>query len=181
MKQVIGIRTNGWTAAEERTYQRLQEAFLPEQIFVVIDETTAEVTVPAGVQKIGWNQDFMAHTGVLDYDHFGRGIGWLCGDYFYYAFHQAVAADYYWLIEPDVGMSFPSWSDDFFAKFESSQADGLFANLRLLPEGDYWYQSARLISDQAQGCSFPLNRLSSSAIQQCLQRASAVESAFLGQ
>lgn len=176
--QLIGIRTNTWTERVATMYRQLQAAFSPESIFVIMDETKGEVPVPDGIQKIGWNQAAMTRWGVLDYNHFNRGIGWLCGDYFYYAFQEAVAADFYWLIEPDVGLHFSDCGRDFFAHFKTSQDPVWLAHYRQLPPDDYWYASACLISHEAYGCLFPLNRLSASAITICLKERQRLSRLF---
>lgn len=175
--QVIGIRTHRWTELEETLYHKLHDAFSPEQIFVIVDETQGPVEVPNHVQKIGWDKEFIATQGLLDYDYFQRGIGWLCGDYFYYAFQQAVLADYYWLIEPDVSLTFDSWHEEFFNPCHAIEAGALLGHFRAVPENDDWYQAARLMAEEVYTCSFPLNRLSYQAIHRCFlerQRLSAL-------
>lgn len=165
-KTVIGIRTHIWSDAEENLYRNLLQYFSPDKIFVIADETSQVVSVPDGITKIGWNHHFLSDEHLFNYDHFGDGIGWLCGDYFYYAFQKSVSADFYWLVEPDVLFTFSNISE-FFSKFENNLSDGLFARIHQLEKHYYWRKSAELIMDNPFGCSFPLSRLSSQAISLC--------------
>lgn len=175
---VIGIRTNSWTLMEERLYTKLLQYFSAKDIFVIVDETDSKVSIPKYLNKISWDKEFISNKCLLDYNHFNKGIGWLCGDYFYYAFRENVESEYYWLIEPDVLFSFDNIAD-FFSPFESMSEDGLFAKTRRLPESDYWYKSAMLINDKEQmGCSFPLSRLSGNAIDLCKKERQKISTLY---
>lgn len=165
-KRVIGIRTNEWSNLEQNLYNQLLQYFSAQEIFVVIDEMKKKVETPQYVQKIYWDSDFIKNNGLLDYNHFNRGIGWLVGDYFYYAFREKVESEYYWLVEPDVGFTFDHLSD-FFGVFEEYNDDALLGNFGVREAGDYWNKSANLISDETYGCLFPLSRLSGKAIDVC--------------
>lgn len=166
-KTIIGIRTNTWTLMEEKLYYTLLQYFLPENIFIVVDESKENVNIPNHLNKVYWNLSFIQQEQLLNYNHFNMGIGWLCGDYFYYALRKQVQADFYWLIEPDVLFSFDSICT-FFQAFETKTTDGIFTKIRTLPSSDYWYKSASLIHNHNQkGCSFPLSRLSGRAIDLC--------------
>lgn len=168
---VIGIRTHTWTLEEEKMYQKLLLAFPADKIFVIMNETGGVVPTPDYVNKISWNDEFIRQHQLLHYNHFNAGIGWLCGDYFYYAFREQVKADFYWLTDPDVGLTF----DDvrtFFAQTENDHADALLSAFRVLSKEDYWYKSAELVglvNGNAYGCVFSFNRLSAAAIDRCRQ------------
>lgn len=166
IKQVIGIRTHCWGQAEEKLYSTLLKAFPKEHIFVIADEMKGEVLTPNFIQKINWNEAFLERKNLLNYNHFNRGLGWLCGDYFYYAFEEQVKADFYWLIEPDVVFSFSNLND-FFDKTESYQEAALLSDYKQLAEDHYWFKPATLIDTTPYGCLFPLTRLSHKAVEVC--------------
>ena len=165
-RTVIGIRTNQWAKAEEQLYFRLLEFFDAENVFVIVDEMVNNVKIPNYISKINWDTSYLSKHHLLNYNHFNKGLGWLCGDYFYYVFREQVEAEYYWLVEPDVAFTFEKLSD-FFIACEKRTEDGLFSNLRKLSKGDYWYKSGVLINQEPFGCTFPLSRLSKRAIDAC--------------
>ncbi|MEG9499287.1 hypothetical protein [Mannheimia indoligenes] len=165
-KRVIGIRTNEWSNLEQNLYNQLLQYFSAQEIFVVIDESKKKVETPRYIQKIYWDTEFIKNNRLLDYNHFNRGIGWLAGDYFYYAFREKIESEYYWLVEPDVGFTFDHLSN-FFSIFEAYNDDALLGNFGVREESDYWNKSANLISDETYGCLFPLSRLSGKAIDIC--------------
>lgn len=166
-RTVIGIRTNTWTLMEEKMYYTLLQYFSAENIFIVVDESKGTVKIPSHLNKLSWDLNFIQQENLLDYNHFNMGIGWLCGDYFYYALRNQVQADYYWLIEPDVLFSF-STIQTFFQAFEDKNCDGIFSKIQRLPNDHYWYLSASFIHAKEQSiCSFPLSRLSGKAIDLC--------------
>lgn len=166
IKQVIGIRTHRWGNAEENLYSTLLKAFPKDHIFVIADEMNGKVLTPDFIQKINWDQTFLERKNLLNYNHFNRGLGWICGDYFYYAFEEQVKADFYWLIEPDVAFSFSNLND-FFGKTEAYQEAALLSDYNQLGEEQYWHKSATLIDATPYGCLFPLTRLSHKAIEVC--------------
>lgn len=166
-RSVIAIRSNQYTDNEQKLYNQLLNYFSPDDIFFIFDECKNKVNSPSLYNKLSWDLEFLEQESLLNYNHFNRGIGWLCGDYFYYTFRKYVFADYYWLIEPDVLLSFDNLSD-FFECFETIDCDGIFCNTYTLPNNDYWYKSAHLINpDNPRACTFPLNRLSGKAIDIC--------------
>lgn len=170
MKNIIAIRTHSWGVPEQNLYNQLLTVFPSESIYAVIDETTNIINVPKYINKISLDHSFMQRNNLIDYNHYNMGIGWLCGDYFYYAIKEKIIADFYWLIEPDVAFTFRN-INDFFSPIHELEDDAIFSNLRELPETDYWYKSALLVSelqcDKMYGCSFPLSRLSYRAIELC--------------
>lgn len=167
-KRVIGIRTNAWSSIEENLYNRLLQYFSAEEIFVIIDEMKQRVDVPKYIQKIYWDSEFLKNNDFIDYNHFNKGIGWLAGDYFYYAFREKINAEHYWLIEPDVAFTFEHLND-FFGVFENYDEDALLSNFGPRGIEEYWGKPpATLIwTNMAYGCSFPLVRLSGAAIDIC--------------
>lgn len=163
---VIGIRTYKWSISEENLYNKLLQAFSSENIFVIVDETKSKVEIPSHIKKIAWDDKFIDDHLLLKYNHFDKGIGWLCGDYFYYAFQSHVTAKFYWLIEPDVSFTFEN-INSFFLTTSKYNDDLLINHLYPLKNGEYWYAPARLITKDPYGCLFPFNRLSYEAILLC--------------
>lgn len=166
-RSVIAIRSNQYTASEQDLYNQLLNYFGPDDIFFIFDECKNKVNIPCCYNKLSWDLNFLEQESLLNYNHFNMGIGWLCGDYFYYTFRKYVFADYYWLIEPDVLLTFDNLSD-FFKSFETIDCDGIFCNTHSPTNNDYWYKSAHLINpDNPRACTFPFNRLSGKAIDIC--------------
>lgn len=164
---VIGIRTHKWTSEEERLYNVLLQYFSPNSIFVIVDEILkAPVNTPKFINKISLDHNFLEYQNILFTHPAKKGLGWLCGDYFYYAMESSIDAEYYWLIEPDVGFTFDNISDFFFS-FEKVKDDALVQSYQKSPEKWMWKKSAELINSQAYKSFFPLTRLSKKAIIEC--------------
>ena len=166
-KTCIGIRTHRWGKGEETIYNQLLQYFSAENIFVVVDEIYKEsIPVPNYINKISLSDNYLKLNGILSTHTTQRGLGWLCGDYFYYAMNDAVNAEYYWLIEPDVGFTFEDVSD-FFRTFENNNKDALLSSYYKAPQNWMWKKSAELINKQAYKSFFPLTRLSKASILAC--------------
>lgn len=166
-KTVIGIRTHKWGIDEECLYKILLQYFSSDNIFIIVDEIYKEkVCLPKFANKISLNNDFLKSQNILDSHPTKKGLGWLCGDYFYYAMHNSVASEYYWLVEPDVGFTFDKISE-FFSLFEEIKDDALVQSFQKSPNNWMWRESAELINSQAYKSFFPLTRLSEKAIIEC--------------
>lgn len=179
-KNVIGIRAHQWTPLEENLYLKLSQYFDPQNIFIVVNELNAPVNIPAHIQKISLNKDFLTRNQLLNYTHTGLPVTWLCGDYTHYALLEKVQADYYWSVESDVLFTFDHLSE-LFSCFENYQEDGLLYDvIKLNDQSWYWYKSTRLIYDveNTYRCFFPLNRLSKSAVELCLKERQRVSKLF---
>ena len=176
-RTVIGIRTHNWTEAEELLYTQLQQHFNLEDIFIVIDETKSFVQTPDNIQKISLNKIYLNQNNLLDNHPNPNGLGWLCGDYFYYALADHINADYYWLIEPDVAFTFDDLSD-FFIKFKMATQDAFLYNFTKAPPSWAWTERAKTIHHDVYQAFFPLSRLSFRAITVCKQERQAVTAYF---
>lgn len=173
---VIAIRTHSWTDAEQDLYIKLLEYFSPENIFVVVDEIKKLVDVPDYIQKVSLNIEYLRNN-VLISEIADSPLGWWCGDYFYYAFLDAVEAKYYWLIEPDVSFTFQDLKD-FFLKFENDDADAFLHNFSKADDSWYWTQRAKIIDENVYKSFFPLSRLSYRAILHCKQERQNISKYF---
>lgn len=136
-----------------------------------------EVTVPKYINKISLNDDFIERNNLLSIDYKDN-LGWLCGDYFYYALAEQIDADFYWLIEPDVGFTFNNVSD-FFKLYENNTEDGLLVNFRKPNDGWPWTKTAERISLKAYQSFFPLSRLSKLGILACMAQRKRITPLFL--
>ncbi|MGB7271405.1 MAG: component of SufBCD complex [Albidovulum sp.] len=117
MRSIIAIRTNKWTAEEERLLAALQPVF-GQDIAVVFHDRPADVAPPVDV--IDLNADWVKGNGLAILPDWG----WRCGDYSHYALRAARPGyDYYWLVEPDV--FFTSSPEGFFAAFAAAREDAL--------------------------------------------------------
>lgn len=176
-KTIIGIRTHRWTEAEATLHKRLQQYFDSKDIFVVVDETKNVTEVPDDIQKVSLNKDYLYYNNLLDNHPTPNGLGWLCGDYFYYALADNTDADYYWLIEPDVAFTFDDLSE-FFGKFQTATQDALLHNFAKAPESWAWTERAKAIHHDVYQAFFPLSRLSFRAVEACKQERQAVTAHF---
>ncbi|TNG98675.1 hypothetical protein FHQ28_06925, partial [Pasteurellaceae bacterium USgator11] len=122
--------------------------------------------MPQEIQKISLNKAYLNQNNILSEHPNSNGLGWLCGDYFYYVFSENVIADYYWLIEPDVAFTFDNLSD-FFAKFQTATQDAVLYNFAKAPESWAWTARAKVIHNDVYQAFFPLSRLSFRAISAC--------------
>lgn len=103
--------------------------------------------------------------------------GWRCGDYFYFALRDAVEADYYWLLEPDVG--FYSRNDfNIFKETESLTDDFLAVYFGKRNELWSWHKSVSDFFPDVLGCSFPLTRCSGNLIDLLLNGRRMLSSVF---
>ncbi|WGE87424.1 hypothetical protein NYR88_09780 [Actinobacillus equuli subsp. haemolyticus] len=166
-KTVIGIRTHQWTINEERLYKQLEEYFKSENIYFIVDETKEIIQFPQYINKIPLNKELLTKTKILSNHPNPKGLGRLCGDYFYYAFRRNIQADYYWLIESDVDFTFPNLGN-FFQKFEQIEDDALLYNFGPAMDSWAWTQRGQLIAPSVYQAFFPLSRLSGKAIDSCL-------------
>lgn len=176
MRTVIAIRAHQWTERESQLYEQLQAYFGHKNVFVVMDETKACTIMPKHIAKILMNDVALNNLNLFIPSHH-RGVGWLCGDYFYYVLHQAVQADFYWLIEPDVGHSFDDWAS-FFGHFSQTSADALLYNYAPAPKSWYWKSVIEPFFAKPYQCFFPLTRLSNKAISLALQDRQAMKAYF---
>ena len=83
----VGIRSHRFGRAERDLYAALRECFHAEDIFIVLDETEQHVSVPTEFNKVAFDRAAL-EARALFAEH--PRIGWLCGDYFYYALRLAL-------------------------------------------------------------------------------------------
>lgn len=174
---VIGIRTHRWSDHENNLYIRLQQYFHPDNIFVIADETSSTVPTPSEIKKIPLNTELLNKLHILSSHPHPKGLGWLCGDYFYYAFANTIHAQYYWLIEPDVDFTFQNIST-FFKRYEGLTYDALLHNFEPAPESWHWTKKAKIIDQTPYQAFFPLSRLSRQAINTCLAERQRIGKKF---
>ncbi|MBM7635303.1 hypothetical protein [Streptococcus saliviloxodontae] len=178
MRTVIGIRTHKWDVLVKRAYEDLLTCFSASQIYIICDEISGQlIDLPEGLNKVSLSKDFLEKTGLKStydglnqedwYNPTKHRLGWLCGDYFYYAFHQAVEAECYWLFEPDVYLT-PSMRQLFFKRLCSLKSDALLPYYALANESWYWRPKMAVFEDRIYKTYFPLSRLSARAVEVCL-------------
>lgn len=177
-KQVVGIRTHKWTSEEEKLYVKLQQYFAKDEIFFIVEEMKNEKELPSFINKISLNESFLKEQQILSNHPNPKGLGWLCGDYFYYAFEKSVNAEFYWLIEPDVDFTFNDLSL-FFAKYEEQDHDAFLFNFSQADEKWNWTKRGKIIFDKVYQAFFPLSRLSKRAIRACLEERKFLTQTFI--
>lgn len=170
----IGIRTHGYGVAEERLYSQLLTYFAADRIFFVIDETKAPIALPDNLQKVSLSSEFIQAKGLFAAH---AKIGWLCGDYFYYALREAASFEHYWLVEPDV--AFVGSNKEFFGPLEATMEDFVAARLDKAPPTWGWYRCGKKISPEVYQCIFPLTRLSGAHIDRLLVERMSLSERFV--
>lgn len=177
-KKVIAIRTHIWGIQEENIYQTLLQYFQQEEIFVVMEELAnkPEVAIPSHINKISLNDEFIERNNLLSIKYKDN-LGWLCGDYFYYALAEQIDADFYWLIEPDVGFTFCDISD-FFTLCENNLEDGLLVDFKKSDNNWFWVKHIQSISLETYHAFFPLSRLSKLGVLACMAQRKRITQLF---
>ncbi|MDS9468584.1 hypothetical protein RGQ15_13525 [Paracoccus sp. MBLB3053] len=134
-------------------------AQFPGDIFFVVDaysDPDQELQLVEGNTLLAGGK-FLAKCGLT---YFPK-VGWQCGDFAYYAARSALPNyDYYWMIEPDVRITY---NDDggFFRLFEATTADYLGSNFGRRPPSWGWHKSvARSVNGNVYGATFPISRSS---------------------
>ncbi|MBM7642710.1 hypothetical protein [Streptococcus loxodontisalivarius] len=187
-KTVLGIRTHKWDANVSRAFEELSAYFSPEDIYVICDELAGQsLMLPQGINKISLSREFVENSGLkssykgLDqedwYNPAKHKPGWLCGDYFYYAFQQAVDADFYWLFEADVYLT-PSMRKVFFERLDSLKSDALLSYFAPANESWYWKPKMEYFEDKVYKTYFPFSRLSAKAVACCLAERRRISQRF---
>lgn len=173
-KQLIGIRCHNFGESEQFLYTVLLKYFQASRVFFIVDELKELKYFPSALNKVSLNLEFLKDNALYSHNQ----VAWACGDYFYYAFRQAVEADFYWLIEPDVLLNLDS-VEAFFGFFAEQDAEALVMNFALAPQGWSWYESAQRLLDPPYTCFFPLTRLSKKAIDIMFAKRQAISFDFL--
>ncbi len=170
----VGIRSHCFGRAERDLYAALRECFGAEDIFIVLDETEQHVAIPSGFNKVAFDRAAL-DARALFADHPRN--GWLCGDYFYYALRAAVAADFYWLIEPDVRFTHVRVGS-FFELFAQDPTAVLLCRFGERQRNWDWHAHALAIAEQVYGCAFPVSRLGAAAIDGLLRERQQLSTRF---
>lgn len=159
-KSCFGLRCHEFSEVEQQVLETASRYFGHDAVFAVIDERNGRVEVPEHVKVVHLDQDAITSMGLFNHPN----LGWLCGDYFYYALADAKPNfDFYWLCEPDVYLSFDN-PGGFFKKYEGVGADFLAPRFGARDSKWPWTRCVKSISSKAYGCLFPLTRLSQRAI-----------------
>lgn len=172
-QQVIGIRCHNFGESEQFLYQVLLTYFPKDKIFFIVDELEKTKDFPPNLHKMPLDKPFIEAHGLYNKGN----IAWACGDYFYYVFRNAVDAEFYWLIEPDVLLNLDSVAQ-FFEFFAHNADEALVTHFSLAPEGWLWGDSAKIILDPPYRCFFPLTRLSKNAINILYTQRQSLSSDF---
>ena len=172
-QQVIGIRCHSFGLSEQNLYNSLLSFFNKDAIFFVVDELKEEKSFPKEYKKISLNVSFIEQNHLYK----AHDLAWACGDYFLYAFRQAVQAHYYWLIEPDVLITFQS-AQEVFSPFSTVDAEALLSHFVQADPNWAWGAGARLILDPPYSCFFPLTRFSANALDYLLAQRQALSEVY---
>lgn len=127
MTTIAAIRTHHWGEDAQRVYDQLRPVF-GDNLVTVFHNRPEGLELPLPVVDI--DDAWVAANGLRVLPDWG----WRCGDYFLYALRQAIpAADYYWLIEPDVFFTGPV--ADLFAKVAGRGEDLLGVRIEPMEAG----------------------------------------------
>lgn len=136
------------------------------QVAVAVDESAGVVDV-GGHRKVSVTRAACQALGLHCPDDFA----WRNGDYNLYLARKAFPdARYFWMLEPDVEHSFASF-DHLIALFDAMpEVDLLSSHLMPADREWYWQRTIKDRSVSVQRCFFPLIRISSRAIDLCLEQ-----------
>ncbi|MDW7662838.1 MAG: hypothetical protein SCL54_15635 [Bacillota bacterium] len=164
-KTVIGIRCHVISDVERNFYNAIKEMVSGDiEVFFVKDccnNTAGDF----------YDQSFVEMSqsvSLIEDLYFPENVGWLCGDYFYFALMNSVDADFYWLVEPDV--KFSDGASDFFLKFQDDSSDFLSIRFGRKDKNWYWFEFVSDYFDEVYGCSFPVTRMSKKAVEYVLEQ-----------
>lgn len=168
-KSVVGVRSHKISGPENILCEELSLHFGAENVFYVIDATPYDADQIKDMNEKYTNIIYFSRQSLIrkHLKHDLPSVGWLCGDYFYYFLKEAVEADYYWLIEPDVRFTF-NHLDDLFIPFEKVTEDLIMPYFGERKNGWFWYTNGKILADKVFGGAFPITRMSSSLIQDLL-------------
>ncbi len=127
MKTIVAIRTHRWDEDAQRLYEQLLPVF-GDALVVAFHDRPKGLALPLPVVDLNdrWLRTHQLQR-VPDW-------GWRCGDYFLYAVRAAhPAADFIWLIEPDV--FFTGDVADFFHRMGQQNEDLLGVQITDMPAG----------------------------------------------
>ena len=163
MQSVVLLRTHVFADRERTIMRELADCGIGP-VAVAADESQAPLEV-GPFDKVSVTRHSCEAVGLFC----PRDFAWRNGDYpLYLARARFPQATHFWMVEPDVEHSFPSFRD-FFDRFASRpEIDLLAAWLRLAEPGWYWRQT---MSDRPGGiwrCLFATVRISAPAIDACL-------------
>jgi FkbM family methyltransferase len=166
MKNKIILRTHYWDEHVEAIASNLSlvENF---DFAIVSDNFSRDVKISGEFINIRLTQEFINEQKLPRADK----LGWVCGDYSFYAAHIYWGNyEYIWIVEPDVHFDFKDISD-FFNYYKSSSDDLIAPFFGRRGEEWYWYGAAEsALGEPVYGCFFPLVRLSKGAIEFLLEK-----------
>lgn len=165
-RTIYAIRTHRDSESVRRLHSELTAALGPERVFVVVDELGGKTDWPADYSRVAVTPALVSRLSL-------RGdipnIGWLCGDYCYYALADAIEFDYAWLIEWDVQFVDIDIAA-FFGQFADCDLDFVAKELVPAEPGWPWRRSLEALGPtDVWRCLFPLTRASRPAIAAALE------------
>lgn len=164
-RTVFAIRAHLPGPDVERTYAWMRTVSRAEDIYVVVDEVGPHRHVwPEEYQVIRMSKEFLEEQKLF---HEGLKVGWLCGDYFYYALRNVTKFDFAWLVEPDVVMNFPP--RELFGSVSENSADLVGASVGKRNAAWSWHKTMTALGyADVFSVFYPMTRLSASLIDEML-------------
>jgi hypothetical protein len=153
----IGIRSHQFAENELRLFNLLKSVFDEKQIYFILDNTNKKFIPNSGNTQV-IEANFIANLFNPPSDW-----GWRCGDFFYYAFREAVSYEYYCLIESDVTFTAET-AKKLFSHIQQNTADLMGFNISKAGEDWYWQKTIWPICRDVYKLAFPFTVLSAKAI-----------------
>lgn len=160
MNLCVAIRTNKWTANEQRVFDQLSQA-LGDAFKVVFHNRASDLELP--IDCVDINDSVISEMELRPVADWG----WRCGDYAYYALRQAYPDfDHYMLVEPDV--YFGGDVSAFFEHLSRFSQDVIGLNIE---EFDPNHVFARSVKDvPPKRAIFAMTRFSAKALDYAYQK-----------
>jgi hypothetical protein len=147
-------------------------------VALVLDRFRHHPGAPADVDCIPMTREVLEEFGL----YMTGDASWRCGDYAYYTARRAYpAAEFLWMVEPDVRFNFDD-AGDFFRLYAQRPDVDLFAT-QLGPADDTYAWTAMMapFAERPQRCMFPVTRLSARAVDHLLIKRQELSGRFVSE
>jgi hypothetical protein len=144
-------------------------------VSLVLDRFRHHPDAPAELDSIPMTRQVLEELGL----YVTGDVSWRCGDYAYYIARRAYpAAEFFWMVEPDVRFNFDD-AGDFFRLYDRRPDVDLFAT-QLGPADETYAWTAMMapFAERPQRCMFPVTRLSARAVDHLLMKRQELSRRF---
>ena len=175
-KNAFAVRCHEIGDKEKHLYRYAQAYFGKDNTFFVINNDPKKIKVPEGFNHIIFHHDVILSKDNLFWP---RDCGWRCGDYCYYAMHNALSGyDFFWLAEPDVKICCDNPAT-FFSEFEKKEEDFLATFLGVASSKLFFYPTAKVLEAEPMSGLFPVTRLRADKVSKLYEIRQKVSTRFI--